>query len=251
MNISKITLWLTNVAIALAVIGLTALVIQQMLNVNRFTSNKGKQNVEGAISKTERVNISTPFYDLEYLFVFRNGEIYIDNNFICFNNVTFSNDYAKAMPVDFIEATKQGNKYNMPINGAKVYLPIKIDEVLFYCYLSVFITIVASILKLLALFWVRRLIMNFIHGAFFIPQNHLVISRLGLLFLFSAFAVSMVGLYFFDSNALSISLPEGYSLDTISATFNWNYLYLGLLLLATATAFKQGLSLQNEQDLTI
>jgi hypothetical protein len=79
----------------------------------------------------------------------------------------------------------------------------------------------------------------------------IAVVRIGFLFLITALADYLGWQYFFDINRVAMSLPNGYSLNTISASFNWNYLYLGLLLLATATAFKQGLKLQEDQDLTI
>ncbi|MFT7055256.1 MAG: hypothetical protein ACJAR3_000883 [Roseivirga sp.] len=223
----------------------------QFVNMKRVSKNKVTRDLSGLTSRSEKVRLSTAYYDLEYLFLYKDGEVIIGENFMIPKNLTISSDFNEATAIGFIEVEVQGNQYNLPVNESKVYLLMRGDKTPVYIYLSLAITLMYSTLKLIMLVWARRLVLNFNNGAFFIPQNHQIIARMGFLFSITALADFLGWQDFLNTNTVAVSLPNGYLLNTISASFNWNYIYLGLLLLATATAFKQNLKLQEDQYLTI
>uniref|UniRef100_UPI004048AC68 DUF2975 domain-containing protein n=1 Tax=Roseivirga sp. TaxID=1964215 RepID=UPI004048AC68 len=251
MNVTKVTLWTTNAAIILIVLVQMIMLLIKFWNIDTNQQANAPNDLRGVLTKTVKTHMETLYYDLDYFFVFRDGEVVVDEHFLSPKGVYIQKDFIKSSTQDFIKVNTQGKTYNMPVNGVKIYLPIDTDKTAAYTYVSIFINILWSALLITVLVWVRRLILNFIDGDFFNVLNYKLIARIGLLFILSAVILYLGQLYFFNSTPIAMSLPEGYSISSASMTFEWNYLYLGLLLLATAQAFKHGIKLQEEQDLTI
>jgi hypothetical protein len=251
MNVTKVTLWTTNIAITLAIIFVVVFVVNQLLWVNISQPEAGTQNVEGAISKTVRKHISNPLYDLEYLFVYRDQEVILDAHFISPRMIFLENNIYESGKNNFIEVKAQDKSYNMPISGSRVYIPIYGSNVTFYFYLSITVNLITALISILGLIWVRKLILKFLEGDFFNHLNYKIIRRLGMLFIIATISLFVVNVYISNNIRLPISFPTGFQVQDVSSAFEANYFYLGLMLLVTAQAFKQGINLQEEQDLTI
>lgn len=251
MNVTKITLWTTNVIITLAVVFVVIFVVNQLLWVNISQPEVGVQNIEGAISKTVHKHISNPLYDLEYLFVYRDQEVIVDAHFISPRKIFLDNNIYESDKNNFIEVQARDKSYNMPLNGSRIYVPIDGSNVTFYFYLSIAAILITASIKILGLIWVRKLILKFLEGDFFNHLNYKIIRRLGMLFTVSTICLFIGNIYISNNIGLPTSFPDGFQIQDFSNSFDGNYFYLGLMLLVVAQAFKQGINLQEEQNLTI
>ncbi|MFT7269283.1 MAG: hypothetical protein ACI905_001501, partial [Roseivirga sp.] len=137
----------------------------QFVNMKRVSKNKVTRDLSGLTSRLEKVRLSTAYYDLEYLFLYKDGEVFIGENFMIPKNLTISSDFNEATAIGFIEVEVKGNQYNLPVNESKVYLLMRGDKTPVYIYLSLAITLMYSTLKLIMLVWARRLVLNFNNGA--------------------------------------------------------------------------------------
>ena len=252
MNVSKASLWLTNILIGTAIVWFVGLVGFQFVGVGQGFDKKQSEDLIGARSKTATFKYSVPEFDLEYYFIYREGKVVIDQYLISPKNIGLNYNYTKATENDFISVSAGDKHYKISTKTGQLYLPIDEADVLFYRYLSLFEMLLLSVIKVLILLWIRRLILNFSKGEFFVSANHQLLYRIGGLL-----AIVPIILFAFESyftngfTSLGLSLPEGYSLNMKGVSFQWNYMYISLLLILTAQAFKQGIELEIDKDLTI
>ena len=127
-------------------------------------------------------------------------------------------------------------------------------------------TWLAHILILLLVYQLYRILDNVYIGKFFERSNIIHIQTIGFL-LIGMFALTFFTIFFYDYYLIShithrsnyISQPykplgeqviSGFSMS-LYKEINFTNLYVGLITLILATIFKRGLSLQQEQDLTV
>ncbi len=172
MNVTKVTLWTTNAAIILIVLVQMIMLLIKFWNIDTNQQANAPNDLRGVLTKTVKTHMETLYYDLDYFFVFRDGEVVVDEHFLSPKGVYIQKDFIKSSTQDFIKVNTQGKTYNMPVNGVKIYLPIDTDKTAAYTYVSIFINILWSALLITVLVWVRRLILNFIDGDFFNVLNY-------------------------------------------------------------------------------
>lgn len=252
MNFSKASLWLTNFMIGAAIFWFVGLTGYQFMGFDSAFNNEHIKGVENTKSKSAIVKYSVLHFDLEYYFVFRNGKIIIDEYLISPENVELNFNYSKATESDFMNVSSGAEYYKVPAKTEKLYLPIEKSDIFLYRYLSLFEMLLLTVIKVLLLLWIRRLILNFSKGNFFVRANHQLLYRIGGLLIIVPIILFVFQNYFTNSfMSLGVSLPEGYSLSVKGIGFQWNYLYASLLTVLMAQAFKQGIDLKIDKDLTI
>lgn len=252
MNVSKASLWLTNILIGMAIAWFIALAGIQFMGVGLGFDKKQSEDLTGARSKTATFKYSVPEFDLEYYFIYREGKVIIDQYLISPKNIGLNYNYTKATENDFISVSAGGKHYKMPTKTGQLYLPIDEADLQYYRYLSLFEMLLLTVIKVLILLMIRRLILNFSKGDFFITSNYQLLYRIGGLLTIVPIILFAFESYFTDGfTSLGLSLPEGYSLNMKGVSFQWNYMYISLLLILTAQAFKQGIELKTDKELTI
>ena len=252
MNVSKASLWLTNILIGAAIVWFVVLAGIQFMGIGLGFDKNQSEHLVGARSKSVTLTYSVKHFDLEYYFIYREGDIIIDQYLISLKNIRLNYNFSKATEDDFINVSSGDTHYKMPAKTGRLYLPIDKLNVLLYRNLSLFEMLLLTVIKVLILLWIRRLILNFSKGDFFIPLNYQLIYRIGGLLVFFPMISFAFGSYFTNGfTPLAMTLPEGYSFNVGGVGFQWNYLYISLLLMLIAQAFKQGMELKTDKDLTI
>ncbi len=247
----KVLLWVTNFLI----IGVGLASIFFIVNQGAFSPIKGfesEKSLEGAIAMTDTREVRNQFFDFSYFFVFKNDQVLIDDIMISPKHLRKSFDIRVAEETDFIEATSSEGVIKMPNVSDRVYFPVDTSDTHFFSWLSTSIIIVSSLFFLSQLVWIRRLIRHVIDGHFFSNANVKVFMNLAYLYLALPFGMSAMDA-FLNYKVLTdnISLPDGYELIDQGSSFQFQYFFIGLILLLIAQSFKYGLKLQEEQALTI
>ena len=251
MKISKLTLVITNILIAIAIVGLISQVGLNLFGKSNLLGTHNEQ-LDGVKSKSAIVWYSFRSFDLDYWFIYTDGETIIDEHLISPKNLRLDYKFSNALPDYFIGAMVDGKSYNMPLKTGRVYLPIDESKILRYQYTGVGLLVFLLAVKIIILFWVRRLIINFSRGEFFKKLNYQLLYRMGVLLIVAPLVLFICdNILLSDFRNIAVTLPEGYSIRVNGIGFNWNYIYASLLLLITAQAFRQGVQLQEDKDLTI
>ena len=237
------------------IVGITivfAFLIFFQLRYNRIVGENEYDKFEGVQSMALTHTLSTRFYDLNYHLLYQDGEALLDDYMIWPKHLGKKVDFAKLDAQKFIQIRTSEGDINMPDVSEKIFLPINGKDVRLFSVLSTIINILTWLFFVLQLIWIRKLIKNFTTGAFFERVNAKLLMRLsylyiGLPFVFLIFE-SFLNYRLFPQG---IVLPEGHELISDNSEFQFQYLFVGLLLTLIAQALRQGFKIQEEQSLTI
>lgn len=251
MKFTKILLWVTNLLIAGITIAFAILIFFQ-LRYNRVVGENEYKRFEGVQSMTMTQTISTGFYDLHYHLLYKEGESLIDDYMIWPKYLKKKVDFAKLGPEHFIQVQTSAGDITMPDVSEKVFLPVNRADVSFFYGLSIVIHVLTWLFFVSQLIWIRRLIRNFTAGAFFEKTNAKLLMRISYLYIGLPFLFLIVE-SFLSYRLLSggVVLPDGHALISGVSEFQFQYLFVGLLLTLIAQALRQGFKIQEEQSLTI
>jgi len=251
MNISKVLLWATNILIVGSTIFLISFFVIQTV-FSPVVKEKTTRDLRGTIKISEMRNLTTHFFDLDYFFIYRDGEVLIDNYVISSKHFNKAFDYEHATKGDFLEIQTASGKLLMPNISEKLSIPVPEEHINFYINLARAIIIATWFFFFIQLVWIRKLIKNTIGGRFFDKANIQVLLRLGYLYIALPIVIMITeGMLDYKLLPDGLVLPEGYGLVVQSSNFQFQYLFVGLMLLLISQAFKEGLNLQKEQELTV
>lgn len=251
MNISKVLLWTTNILmVAVTILFISLVGVQEIFGP--FTEAKAERDLTGATSMTEWRELENRFFDLNYYFVYRDGEVLIDDYMISSEHFQKTFNYSNATRDDFLEVETATETIYMPNVSEKLSIPIPEERVVFYYGLSKGILFASWLFFFIQLIWIRKLIKNTNEGSFFVRANVQVFMNLAYLYIVLPFIILITENYLNDRLLPNgLALPEGYRFIAQTSSFQFQYLFVGLMLLLVAQAFKHGLRLQKEQELII
>ncbi|MFT7149447.1 MAG: hypothetical protein ACI82Q_001306 [Nonlabens sp.] len=251
MNISKILLWVANVLIVgITILLISLIVIQQFFLPSFKTDDPSK--FDGVVSMSWIRSSNTSFYDLEYLLIYRDGETIVDNHLISPNHFKRKIDYSKASKADFLKVQTSEGVVFTPGLSERVYLPLDDDQVSFYFRMTTAIYIVTWIFFFFQLVWIRRLIKNFTQGNFFQNINVRLLMKFSYIYIALPVVIALFkGFLNLRLIPEELILPNGHEFVVDNAGFQFQYLFVGLMIMLIAQAFRQGTKLQEEQALTV
>jgi len=244
---SKLVLRVTNIFIIGAFLMLVSTLILQFLVAPTFETDPS-EDLEGVIKKSALKSYSNLYFDLEYYFIYREGEVLMDGYVLSPKHMELEFDYTKSTKADFKEVRSVGGMTFIPKTSGKVYFPIDERDFNNFFYLGVALRIITALFIIVQLLWIRKLIKNFCKGDFFNQLNHRVFTKLGLLYIAAGILSVLFKVVFY--NRLLTKTIEFSEIQS-STTFNWLCVFVGMILLVVAQAFKQGIKIQEEQELTI
>ncbi|OEK06386.1 DUF2975 domain-containing protein [Roseivirga misakiensis] len=251
MKISKVLLWIVNIAMIGSIVIFISFILVHEIYAPIEKSQK-ERNLEGALSMTEYHKLSNRFYDLDYFFIYRDGEVLIDAFMLSSDKIGKSFDYSNATKADFLEVKTAKGESFMPNVSETFSVPISAERIGFFNNLARLLIFASWLFFFLQLIWLRKLIKNTADGNFFEESNVGVFTKLGILYVALPIVLAIInGLVHNLIIPDDLSLPAGYQLVTKDTEFQFQYLFVGLMLLLISQAFKQGLRLRKEQELTI
>ncbi|MFY0593706.1 DUF2975 domain-containing protein [Roseivirga sp.] len=251
MKISKVLLWIVNIAMLVSVVIFISFIIVQEVYAPIEKSQRDR-NLEGALSMTEYRTLSSRFYDLNYFFIYKEGEVLIDGYMISTEKIQKRFDYVNATKANFLEVKTANGEVFMPNVSETFSVPITVERIGFFNNLARLLMFASWLFFFIQLVWLRKLIKNTVDGKFFEKANVGVFTKLAILYI--ALPIVIVVVDGFVYNLImpdGLSLPDGYQIVTKDSGFQYQYLFVGLMLLLISQAFKQGLKLRKEQELTI
>ena len=251
MNISKVLLWITNILMVGVTLWLISVIVLQQVFLPILDAKK-ERILEGATSMSEHRQMKTGFFDLNYYFIYRNEEVLIDDYMISPRYFKKTLNYEKASAEDFLKVETAEGSIHMPNISEKLSLPISEEDISLYFGLGTGVLVITWLFFFIQLKWIRRLIKNTLAGRFFAKENATVFMKLAILYTVLPMVIFIAELALKGSLLPGgLTLPEGYSFVDQGPSFQFHYLFFGLILLLIAQAFRHGLQLQKEQELTI
>lgn len=252
MKITKLLLWVAYFSFVLSFI---LIIFSGIILIKKNFNNQeiNSESLSGVISKSTTFKLELPLnLNIEYYFHLNNNEISVNSYFL-----KIQQKYIKTARAEnaAVEATtypklKMDNIYEMPDSEAYVYISIPYSSVKSVVNIWLIYFLLTSATLLLTILLIIKFLRNCDKGNFFIPSNAKYIRVISYLVIgYSLFRYAIQWVIF---NSLNNNLNELVSIKVNSVLdFNLTYLLAALLMVIIAQAFKEGVKLKEEQNLTI
>ncbi len=118
-----------------------------------------------------------------------------------------------------------------------------------FIYWRIFAAFVDSLMYLLILFFLRKIFKNLTSDDFFIPENGILIKKIG----FTIIALALIPeiIHYATDKMISNSIKIEHMIIKSEFNFDYQTLLLGIIVFVISIVFLRGVEIKEEQDLTI